>query len=199
MRDMDDFLPLINVWAPGAPEPVTLNFLRQAAKELCQRTRCWRFTDSFETTGDDIEVMCTPPYSDLFEIEWARFNDMELEAKTPAGDMLFHDSGQPKYITQTSPNTVSLEPRATGTLSLSLFLMPSIGTDVLPAFMLDQFGDALAAGTLSRLLVLPNQPYSNPNLGMFKKQEWDAVLDRNFAFNMRGQQRARKRTKSSFL
>ena len=88
MRDIDDFLPLINVWAPAAPEPVTLNFLRQAAKELCQRTRCWRFTDSFETTGDDIEVMCTPPYADLFEIEWARFfSREELAAAVAAGEV----------------------------------------------------------------------------------------------------------------
>ena len=199
MRDIEDFLPFITVWAPSVPEPVALNFLRQAAKELCQRTRCWRFTDSFQTTGDDIEVMCTPPCADLFEIEWARFDDMQLESRAPTGDMLFHDNGQPRYFYQTGPNTISLEPRAKGTLSLSLFLQPSVGTEMLPAFMLDQFGDALAAGALSRLLLLPNQPFQDANMAMVKAAEWRDVLDRNFAFNLRGQQRARKRTKSSFL
>lgn len=199
MRDIEDFIPLVNVWAQGASEPVVVNFLRQAAKELCQKTRCWRFTDSFQTTGDDIEVMCTPPFADLFEIEWARFNDMELEPKAPTGDMLFHDNGQPRYITQTSPNTIRIEPRGKGTLSLSLFLQPSLGTEVLPAFMLDQFGDKLAAGALSSVLLLPNQPFTNPNLAMVKAAEWRDALDKNYAYNLRGQQRARKRTKSNFL
>ena len=53
MRDIDDFLPLINVWAPAAPEPVTLNFLRQAAKELCQRTRCWQGPADIEHAIED--------------------------------------------------------------------------------------------------------------------------------------------------
>ena len=70
---------------------------------------------------------------------------------------------------------------------------------MLPAFMLDQFGDALAAGALSRLLLLPNQPFQDANMAMIKAAEWRDVLDRNFAFNLRGQQRARKRTKASFL
>lgn len=199
MRDIEDFLPLVYVWAPGAPEPVVINFLRQAAKELCQRTRCWRFEDTFETTGEDIEVMCTPPFADLFEIEWARFNDVRLDNRTPTGDWGCHDNGMPRYISQSGPNTINLEPRARGTLSLSLFLMPAKGVDVLPAFMLDQFGDELAAGALSHLLLLPNQPFTNPNMALVKKAEWTAVLDRNFAYNMRGQQRARKRTKPGFF
>ena len=41
-------------------------------------------------------------------------------------------------------------------------------------------------------------PYSD-RMAMVKAAEWRDVLDRNFAFNLRGQQRARKRTKASFL
>lgn len=199
MRDLEDLLPKVLPSAPGCSEPLIIEHLREAAIKLCERTRCWRDMDTIETTGEEDEILCVPGFANLFELEWARFNDQELEARPFDVDMLFHDEGMPKYITQASPNSVSISPPAKGRLSLSMFLSPAQHADQIPAFIVERFGRALGDGALSTLLMLPDQTFTNPQLGALFGNSFKAVLDRNFAFNVRGQQRGRKRTRPNFF
>lgn len=200
MIEIETLLPRVNTYAPACPEPLAVMHLRDAASELCKRTRCWRFIDVFETFGDTVEVMCVPPFASLFEIDWATFDGHRLEAAAPTPDILQnHDAGQPKFVTQFSPNSVSLVPRGAGKLALSLYLKPADDADMLPASIVAEFGQAIADGAVASLLILPNQSYSNPQMGVFFQNRFDAVLDRHFAYNLRGQQRAAKRTKPSYF
>lgn len=199
MRDIEDVFSNVRPYAASCAEPTMTEHVRKAAIKLCERTRCWRFADSFETTGDEEDIICVPPFASLFEIEEARFNDCKLERSAPHAEMMMADLGQPQYLTQLGHNSVSLQPRGVGTLWISMFLKPSQNADMLPDILLDQFADALGDGALSTLLLIPNEPFSNPQLAMFYQQKFDAVLDRNFAYNMRGQQRAPIRTRASFL
>lgn len=198
MREIEDLLSKVLPHAPNCPEPMAVEHLREAAISLCKATRCWREVDSFTTTGDEIEVVCVPPYASLFQMEWARFNDRLLEAVSAGPDILTHEGGTPWGYTQRSPNSLIIEPAAAGILTVSMFLMPAPEATDLPEFMFDQFARALGDGALSTLLLLPNQPYTNPQLAVHFEQKFQTVLDRNFAFNMKGQQRARKRTKPNF-
>lgn len=195
-RDIETLFPKVLQYAPGCPEPTAIEHLRDAAVELCKRTRCWRDIDEFEAIGvGPEEIPSILPYAALFEIEKAWFNDHELEPKGYGDDMLFHDAGEPRYIAQVSPNSVMLDPPCAGNLKISMFLMPSENAETLPQFFFDQFPRALADGALGTVLLLPNQPFTNPQLGAAFAQRFQSVLDRNFAFNMRGQQRARIRTR----
>lgn len=199
-REIEMLAPKILQHATGCPEPTIIEHVRDAAVLLCQRTRCWRDIDEFTTAGyGEEEIPAIAPYAALFEIEKAWFNDHELEARKHGHDMLFHDEGLPKYFTQASPNSVLIEPRMIGNLKLSMFLRPSENAEVLPQFFFDQFPRELAEGALATILMLPNQPYSDPSRAVFYDQRFSAALDRNFAFNMRGQQRAAKRTRPSYL
>lgn len=221
MREIEDLLPQVMPYAHGCAEPVAVQHLRDAAIRLCERTRCWRHIDTFNTKHhhgyDDHdcshehnrhhnhysiqnEIMAVPNGASLFEIEWARYDCRMLETKTPVGDMMFHDCGEPRYITQVNPSCIAIEPRGHGgELTVSMFLKPSQDTDQIPSFMIEQFARALADGALSTLLLLQNQPFSNPQMAMLFESKFQAVLDRNFAFNLKGQQRARPRTKPNFL
>lgn len=199
MRDIDYLFSKVRPYAANCPEPLMAAHLRKAAIILCQRTRCWRERDTFQTTGDEVEILALPPQASLFEIEEARFNDMLLERSRPRGEIAMYGEGQPQYITQLAHNTVSLQPRGVGTLWLSMFLRPSQNADMLPDILMDEFADALGHGALSTLLLIQNEPFSNPQLGMFYAQQFTDVLDRNFAYNVRGQQRAAKRSKARFL
>lgn len=199
-REIETLYPKVLQYAPGCPEPTAIEHLRDAAVQLCKSTRCWRDIDEFETEGlGPEEIPGIQPYAALFEIEKAWYNDHELERKGFGHDMLFHDAGEPRYITQVGPNSVMLDPAGAGTLKISMFLMPSENAETLPLFFFDQFPRALADGALGTLLLLPNQPFTNPQLGVVFANKFQAVLDRNFAFNMRGQQRARKRTKPNYF
>lgn len=199
MRDIEDLFRKVRPFATSCPEPLMVEHIRDAAITLCERTRCWRFTDTFETVGDEQEIVCTPPYAALWEIEEARFDDRKLERSKIQGDMIMADLGQPQYLTQLAPNSVSLQPRGKGTLWISMFLKPSQNADMLPDILVDEFGTAIGQGALSTLLLLPNEPFSNPQLAMLNLQKFDAALDRNFAYNVRGQQRAPVRTRARYL
>ena len=173
--------------------------IREAAIRLCERTRCWRHTDSFDTVGDEAEIICVPPYAALWEIEEARFDNRKLERTRIDSDILMLGEGMPQSITQFNYNSIPLQPRGRGTLWLSMFLKPSQDADMLPDILVDQFGTAIGEGALSSLLLLPNEPFTNPQQGMFYLQQFSAVLDRNFAYNTRGQQRAAVRTRARFF
>ncbi len=199
MRDIEDLFSKVRPYAPGASEPMMAEHIRKAAIKFCERTRCWSFEDSFPITGTEDEILCVPPFAVLFELKEARFNNMELERKAPNGDMLMHDEGMPRYITQHRSGTVSIEPRLAGILYISMFLKPAPDADMLPDILFDEFSDAIGDGALASLLLLPNQPYFQPQLAAVFQNQFNNQLDRNFAYNMRGQQRAAKRTRSSFL
>lgn len=173
--------------------------IREAAIRLCERTRCWRHTDTFDTAGDEAEIICVPPYAALWEIEEARFDNRKLERTRIDSDILMLGEGMPQSITQFNYNSIALQPRGRGALWLSMFLKPSQDADMLPDILVDQFGTAIGHGALSSLLLLPNEPFTNPQQGMFYLQQFSAVLDRNFAYNTRGQQRAAVRTRARFF
>lgn len=199
MKDIDELFSKVRPYAANCPEPLMTEHLRKAAITLCQRTRCWRERDAFQTTGDEVEILALPPQASLFEIEEARFDDRLLERSRTHNDVVMYGEGQPQFITQLGHNTVTLQPRAVGTLWLSMFLRPAQDADMLPDILLDEFADTLGHGALSTLLLMPNEPFSNPQLAMYYDQRFTAVLDRNFAYNVRGQQRAPKRSKARFV
>ena len=201
MRDIEDLLTHVLPYAPGCAEPTAVQHLRDAAVRFCERTRCWRFIDTFQTTGEHHEILAVPSDAVLFEIEWAKFNNRELEAVSPQAATWHNQDGytEPRYITQVNPNCVSLEPHAVGELVISMFLKPAPTALEIPAFMICDFGRALADGALATLLLLPNQPFTNPQLAMVFETKFQQALDRNFALNMRGQQRAPKRTKPNYF
>ena len=146
--------------------------------------------------------MAVPSGAVLFEIEWAKFDNRELEAKIPDVDTWHHQDqayAYPRYITQVNPSCVSIEPHAEGELMISLFLKPSQETDILPDFLVSHMARNIADGALATLLLLPNQPFTNPQMAMAFEAKFQASLDKNFDFNLRGQQRARKRTRANYF
>ena len=86
MRDIEDLLPNVLPYAPGCAEPTAVQHLRDAAVRFCERTRCWRFIDTFQTTGEHYEILAVPSEAVLFEIEWAKFNERDLEPITPKAE-----------------------------------------------------------------------------------------------------------------
>lgn len=201
MQDIEDLLTHVLPYAPGCAEPTAVQHLREAVIRFCERTRCWRFIDTFLTTGEHHEILAVPSDAVLFEIEWAKFNNRELEAVSPQAATWHNQEGytEPRYITQVNPNCVSLEPHAVGELVISMFLKPAPTALEIPAFMICDFGRALADGALATLLLLPNQPFTNPQMAAVFEGKFQASMDRNFANNMRGQQRAAKRTKPNYF
>lgn len=208
MKDLDEFLPNIRMYAPGVADPTAFFAIRQAAIEFCERTRMWQFTDEWAVNTDDCEGLLSPAGSVIHEIDKVWFDGKELRKVTPSqldgflpnwrsGDE--KPTGQPGYVTQTEPNTMVLVPYGTGTVRVTLYLKPSQDCDQLPDFLADQHRETIAWGALARVLMIPNQSFTNPEMGAVFGQSFQAKLDGKSTAGITGQQRAPVRTRASFL
>lgn len=207
MSSLDSFLPEVRPWAPGVPDQVAYKHLRLAAIEFCERTRLWRFEDDYDITAEDCEAISTPGGSVLHDIEVVLFENRELLPKATrdldrdmpgwrTGDL---GTGLPSYFTQIEQNTIKLVPSAAGHLYLCLRLKPSQDATDLPDFLAAEYRECLGWGALGRILTVPGQSYSNPELASFYMARFSAKLDQLANKGTTGQQNAPKRTRATFF
>lgn len=207
MVDLSLFLPHIKQYAPGVATPTAYFGLRQAGIDFCQRTKTWRYEDDFDVTADDCEQITTPADSVLLDLELVLFEGNPLEPKTTAWlddnvrGWRTNESGAglPQYVTQTEMNTIRLVPGQDGHVNIYAWLKPSQDADQLPEFLATQYRETIAHGALARILMMPNMPFSNPQLGAMFLGLFNDALDKFQNKGSMGQQRARTRTKGSFF
>lgn len=205
MIELDVFLPKINPYAPGCPEPTALAAIITAAQTFCERTRLWRDRDQFNVTPTSCNVMCAPVGANVFEIEGARLNDYELTPISLADLELKHPTwrqysqGSGTWITQVEPDTVMVVPATTGTLELALILRPADDADQLPDFLGAHYRQCIADGALAELLMIPGQAFYAPDRSQYYAMRFAAKLDELTTRSIRGQQRAPVRTRAQFM
>lgn len=198
-------------YAQHAPIPLVRKYVRLAAIEFCERTRCWREIVTVNV-GAQNEAIVAPAHASIHEIEEATFDGQTLVPTqfTDTTLMERQEEGRPRYVTQTHPNTVALIPWEAGSLTLSLFLKPRSDTqmrtailsgetvdalDVVPEFMFNQHAQKIADGALARLLMVPGQTFTNPNEGLRRGLMFDKHCDANFARNITMQHKAPPRVR----
>lgn len=206
MKPLDDFLKKINQYAPGVAIPTAYSAIRDAATDFCERTRLWRYEDEFTVSADEAEAITTPPGSVLLDIERAWFDGNKL---TPATVDWLDDrangwrdgtlTGQPEFLTQLELNTLRVVPAQAGTIKISVWLKPSQDCTDLPDFLSDQYRETIAFGALARLLAIPGQPFTNPNMAAAFASTFEDKLSGLKNKGIIGQQRARVRTKANFM
>lgn len=206
MKDIADILPHIDQYAPGCPAPTAYFGIRQAAIDFCVRTRLWRYEDDFDIPGDESEGITTPYGSVLHEIELVQFDGADLCPKTTAwmdancrGWRAGELEGQPSYVVQTEPNTLRVVPWQAGHINLFLWLKPSEDATDLPDFIVDQHRRTIAHGALAHILLMPGQPFTNPDLAVTFANMFTSSLDSLMRASSRGQQRGRTRTRAHFM
>lgn len=206
MKDLDTFLPHVLVVAPGCAEPTAISALRQAAIQFCEATRAWRYEDEFQVSGKDCSVVCVPVDAELFQIETVTFNGQQLEpisiSELDRKSRTWRDDevdGTPRYYTQVEFDTIQVVPRATGQVQVYAFLRPSEEAEQVPDFLADKFQRVIASGALADLLLIPGQPFFNPDLAAVHAQRFQSAMNRNFNLNVRGQQRAPTRVKPHYF
>ena len=219
-RPLIDFMPHVMPHCPTAPRPLVEQALRMAAREYCERTRCWRQIVETPIDTQNEGIVC-PEYATVHEIESAYFDT--TNELTPTQFSVFDpveldasaNVGAPRYITQTQPNTVSIIPFQAGTLTLTLFLKPRSGSEygvdgadtlqdrynVVPEHLFIQSAEQIAEGALSRLLALPAETaeWSNPKMAMYYAGRFEEACSAKFNSHIKGQHRAKRRSRAHWF
>lgn len=208
MSTLDTFLSHVRPWAPGVPDPTAYKAIRLAAIEFCERTRLWRYEDTLTVTVEDCNGgIFTPNGSQLHDIETVQFNGRELrpvatrdlDRLSPGWRDGDASSGLPTYYTQIAPNTLRIVPAMAGTLYLCLRLKPAQDASDLPDFIASEYRELIGWGALGRLLTVPGQSYTNPELATYYAGKFTERIDRLSTKGTTGQQNAPKRTRARFF
>lgn len=181
-RQLLDLRTLVLPTVPTAPLPLVAQALRSAARQFCIETKIWRHT--FTTTVAAQRQALTPPaYSTVIKIESATFDGAPLSmvAFEDVTDAQIADTGTPTRLTQQYPNEVILLPYAAGSLVTRAVLAPASAVDiavdptdptkdlnnVIPEFLFDSYGEAIAYGALGKLLNIPTESIANHELAAY--------------------------------
>jgi hypothetical protein len=219
-----EFLPYIWLHVPGAPEITVQTYARMAAIEFCERSRCWRHMVEVTLTDQNHVAVVAPDYAAIHDFEFATFRPVDDAQPRPLTPTQFSDvaprgfdwqeGGAPQYITQASPNTATIFPFAPGLLSLSVFLKPRFGQDLahpdrvgplddyynrVPDFLLTQWGEAISSGAIAKLLVVPQQRWTDPKMAAAFLAKFERYCDGAFSSNIKGQHRAPPRARFSYV
>ena len=208
-----EFLPLVLPYVTGCAEIVATYNLRLSAIEFCERTLCWRHVTTQDLAANGEAVVC-PDYATIHKFERVRFGEVDLTPIAFTDVPHSHEIAQgfPEHVTQVNDNTITVLPFQPGTLNLSLFLKPRFGSnfthddvkdqpmqdyyDQVPAFLLHQHGETIALGALGRLLNQPAASYFNPAKANSYAKQFRERATEKFSEGLRGQQRAKLRTRT---
>lgn len=208
MIELDEILSEVAIYAPAAPEGLSIKFLREAAQDLCRRGKGWRVTETHQVVTPECEAILAEPDAQILEIEYAALNGRQLTAMTVA-DMDIEEpgwmgrytaeSGVARHAVQLQHDTITIYPREAGELTVRLVLAPAREALTVPEFLVEKYKTQLGRAAAGRLLTIPNSEIANPQLGAALVAEWASTLDSLAFREQRTQLRTKPRNRPSYF
>ena len=205
MRDLIELSPHVLPFAPNCPEPIMIRYLREAAITFCCRSRSWRVDKIYPLITDEIDIMasCDGVIHDIESVRWRQSpGDQWQEPMTPsqyeeiAGN---YQDRNPLYFSQRLAGKLQVSPFTAGELRVIMYLKPDQQATEVPDYLVELHPDIIAAGALRKILMLPGYDFTQPQLAMNFAGDFEAACNSHFRDNLRGQQRARTRTKPNYF
>ena len=174
-----DFVPHVQPSVPNCPVPTMVNAIREAAIEFCQATGIWPLISEKTTllTGEEAYKLASPDNAEVEAVNIVRVNGRNL---TPITEDDFYSkpkaAGPPKHYVVVEPLTVLLWPAPDtmdiGAMEVKASLQPSNASTESPAFLFTRHREAIVAGALSKLMIIPEKPWTNPQLSSFNEAKF---------------------------
>lgn len=191
--------------AADPSEPVTVNAIKNAAIEFCKKSWIWReYTDPISLKKGVYTYDLSPNTSaDISAVVTARLNDQAL---TPARQDELDEQlpnwqtvpGTPKKFSQLDTATILMAPLPDidypKGLVLSLALQPLRSSDELPDWIATQYWEGIALGAVAKLMLMTKKPWSDPQTGLDKRQQFEAAIGDAKDDVLKGLSRAATRT-----
>lgn len=180
MKSWSAFHPLLAVLAPSAPVPLLDSVLREAAIELCTRTKAYTVALDEDVTeaGEAACQLSLPNNTQCIEVLDARCDGLSIFPVTRTEMLaLPAKSGKPTTYTQVSPDVLTLYPTpdAAYPYTCHVALAPAMTSTGIEDWLYSRFYRAIADGASARLM-LPGFEWSNGELsGYYAGRFEDAI------------------------
>lgn len=177
---LNDVLPSLNA---DPSDPVTEYAIKRACVDFCAGSWIWQYLpDPIDVTAGEAYYDLEPEMgSDVTTVMDVAHNGVPLVAKS----IMWLDKnlpgwrttqGLPKYYTQTDTDQIILAPvpdtSIAGGLTMTLALQPNQASQGMPKWIVTQYLYTLAAGAMSRLMLMPNKPWTDLQLGAMHGQNF---------------------------
>lgn len=210
LRAFSTLEPIIAASAPGCPTPTIIKYVREAAIEACERTLYWRYrpsdvaltplqsTYSYPAVMDGVFTLDVDVHAVLKAVlvDGPALEPMSLDfavKRFPQWDAT-DQASEPRVICQLSNKQYILLPKpeagSSYDLTLTLVLKPNRVATAMDAAAFNELEDVITHNTLQRLLLMPNQSWSDRDGAAYHMREYLSKLTERRARanlgNMRG-------------
>lgn len=183
-----NFYPFVATEVIGCPNPVIDQALRLTAIEYCRETKCWaEFQDPITLFDGAREYdMDVPTGAYVQTVRDVLIGSRRLQPVTMLGlqevmpDWPTATASEPSYY-----NLAGELPRLrvyptpaspTQAMLVRAVYVPTLSATTLPDFLAQRHLEAISSGTKGRLLAMPGVPWSNPELGMYHRANFDKAI-----------------------
>lgn len=177
------FLPQVLPYAVGAPEPTAITAIRNATIEFLRNTHFLQASlTPISVVADTAEYQVTVPTDyELTSVRALYFDHVRLSPVSELEVRHDHRDNQkatPSAFFMKSDNTLVLHrtPDVNGTLTGTIAICPTIRSTGVDALIADKFLEDISAGALSRLLMVPGEPFYDPQLAAFHKKHFASAV-----------------------
>lgn len=170
MKPIDSFFSRILPLVPNCPEPLAEQAVLDSAIEFCERSNALRYTvDQFPTViGQSTYDIDVPTNHTFVRVVYLTVDGMDLTShvteKLPTKDV--SNSMPYRYYTTQNESELQLNlypaPDAVYQVNMNIVLKPSYSARYVEDDLFNYWNDAIVAGALYRLKVVPGQPFSDP-------------------------------------
>lgn len=204
-RDFEELMPRILPHVIQCTEGFAIDHLRDATIRACERARLWVIEDEFEAGKDGQELIMLPRDLQIYQLDQVLHCGRPLEAVS-VQDLVSNrhrwhcGTGHPQFFAQVDENTLQILPRQDGAMIFVRgYAIPSPTAQRAPKAVLDRHREMLVNGALGRIMSVPNQPFTNPELAAYRLQLFESRLDEISREYVTGIQRAPLRTRARFM
>lgn len=170
MKPLESFFSRILPLTPNCPDPLAAQAVLDSAIEFCERSNALRYNvDTFTTVeGQSAYDIDVPNNHTLARVVYLTVNGTELTGLVAEKLPNYSQENATPYRYYVSQNESELQlnlypaPDAVYNVNMSLALKPSYTARYLEDDLYDYWNDAIVAGALYRLKVVPGQPFSDP-------------------------------------
>lgn len=181
---LDEVLPFL---AADPSDPVTENAIKRTVIEFCAGSWIWRYlADPMDVVAGEARYALEPPSgADITAVIDVTHNNVLLENRSTTwldNEIPGWRSTRktPKYFTQVDTEEIILaavpDVGVTGGLVMTLALQPTQRASDFPRWIANRYIYDLANGAISKLMMIPGQPWTDIANGADRRTKFEAAM-----------------------
>ncbi len=198
----DDLLPFVLPHVKQCPNPTAIFHLRQATIEFCTRALVWR---EYQAAVPTVEGQTRYAYAPVAgqrvaKLLSAKLNSVDAPVIDPASGKLKDSRGESGVYLYGSLAGFEVHPAQATGLPIVTYsaVCPTLAADTIPDSF-ERYAEQLGRGACSKIMLVPDQPFSMPARGKDLEARFDDDIGRARVEAFRGFARTTPRTVASWF